>query len=205
MPPDGGALRPRRSPDRLRPLARRALRRPPRGRRVRASGDRRQARPSRDRLGRRGGALAEQLALIAEPDDIAMGFGADDDGATPRRRSRSRASAAASRSRSRPPARNGSSSRPARDASIRQELVETLYHVLWELVHVFFDHRGLLEGRRLAAHPRHRRVEVPVSVSRASASTTWRGSSRTFAARCWPRRTRSASCARRRSPTIAPS
>src|SRR5688572_9421321 len=30
---------------------------------------------------------------------------------------------------------------------MRQELVETLYHVLWELVHVFFDHRGLLEGR----------------------------------------------------------
>ena len=30
---------------------------------------------------------------------------------------------------------------------MRQELVETAYHVLWELVHVFFDHRGLLEGR----------------------------------------------------------
>jgi D-sedoheptulose 7-phosphate isomerase len=33
------------------------------------------------------------------------------------------------------------------DPFVRQELVETLYHVLWELVHVFFDHRGLLEGR----------------------------------------------------------
>ena len=31
---------------------------------------------------------------------------------------------------------------------MRQELAETLYHVLWELVHVFFDHRGLLEGRQ---------------------------------------------------------
>ena len=30
---------------------------------------------------------------------------------------------------------------------VRQELVETAYHLLWELVHVFFDHRGLLEGR----------------------------------------------------------
>ena len=30
---------------------------------------------------------------------------------------------------------------------MRQELAETLYHLLWELVHVFFDHRGLLEGR----------------------------------------------------------
>jgi len=33
------------------------------------------------------------------------------------------------------------------DRFVRQELIETLYHVLWELVHVFFDHRGLLEGR----------------------------------------------------------
>ena len=36
---------------------------------------------------------------------------------------------------------------PAGDPFVAQELVETLYHVLWELVHVFFDHRGLLEGR----------------------------------------------------------
>ena len=37
------------------------------------------------------------------------------------------------------------------DPFVRQELVETLYHVLWELVHVFFDHRGLLEGREQRA------------------------------------------------------
>jgi D-sedoheptulose 7-phosphate isomerase len=36
---------------------------------------------------------------------------------------------------------------PVSDRFVRQELVETAYHVLWELVHVFFDHRGLLEGR----------------------------------------------------------
>ena len=36
------------------------------------------------------------------------------------------------------------------DPFVRQELAETLYHVLWELVHVFFDHRGLLEGRAAA-------------------------------------------------------
>jgi D-sedoheptulose 7-phosphate isomerase len=41
----------------------------------------------------------------------------------------------------------------ADDPFVAQELVETLYHVLWELVHVFFDHRGLLEGRR--AEPVH--------------------------------------------------
>ncbi len=36
---------------------------------------------------------------------------------------------------------------PTADPYVRQELVETLYHVLWELVHVFFEHRGLLSGR----------------------------------------------------------
>ncbi|MGH2709089.1 MAG: D-sedoheptulose-7-phosphate isomerase, partial [Actinomycetota bacterium] len=33
------------------------------------------------------------------------------------------------------------------DPFIVQEVHETGYHVLWELVHVFFEHRGLLEGR----------------------------------------------------------
>jgi len=42
---------------------------------------------------------------------------------------------------------------PTQDPAVAQELVETLYHVLWELVHVFFDHRGLLEGR--SARPVH--------------------------------------------------
>ena len=36
---------------------------------------------------------------------------------------------------------------PTDDPFVAQELVETAYHVLWELVHVFFEHRGLLEGR----------------------------------------------------------
>jgi D-sedoheptulose 7-phosphate isomerase len=36
---------------------------------------------------------------------------------------------------------------PTGDPFVAQELVETTYHVLWELVHVFFEHRGLLEGR----------------------------------------------------------
>ena len=31
---------------------------------------------------------------------------------------------------------------PVEDTFVRQELGETLYHVLWELVHVFLDHRG---------------------------------------------------------------
>ncbi|UTI64031.1 SIS domain-containing protein [Paraconexibacter antarcticus] len=34
------------------------------------------------------------------------------------------------------------------DRFVDQELIEQSYHVLWELVHVFFEHRGLLGGRR---------------------------------------------------------
>jgi len=38
-----------------------------------------------------------------------------------------------------------------RDPFVRQELVETAYHVLWELVHVFFEHRGRHEQTAGAA------------------------------------------------------
>jgi D-sedoheptulose 7-phosphate isomerase len=34
---------------------------------------------------------------------------------------------------------------PSGDARIVQEVQETTYHVLWELVHVFFEHPGLLD------------------------------------------------------------
>lgn len=34
---------------------------------------------------------------------------------------------------------------PSRDRHIVQEVQETLYHVFWELVHVFFEHPGLLD------------------------------------------------------------
>jgi D-sedoheptulose 7-phosphate isomerase len=33
---------------------------------------------------------------------------------------------------------------PSSDPVAIQETHETLYHVLWELVHVFFEHEGLL-------------------------------------------------------------
>ncbi len=41
---------------------------------------------------------------------------------------------------------------PSAAPLLAQELGETAYHVLWELVHVFFEHRGLLEGRVPRAH-----------------------------------------------------
>ena len=100
-----------------------------------------------------GGGLAEQVALVAEPDDIAIGFGADEDGGE--------VAAALALARERgcltlafaPAGAEWEFEPPGPDAPVRQELVETLYHVLWELVHVFFDHRGLLEGR--SARPTH--------------------------------------------------
>jgi D-sedoheptulose 7-phosphate isomerase len=81
-----------------------------------------------------GGPMAGQLALTVEPGDIVMLF----EGAQA-------------------PAQPGclligfpggqwSFEPPSDDPFVRQELVETLYHVLWELVHVFFEHRGLLSG-----------------------------------------------------------
>jgi D-sedoheptulose 7-phosphate isomerase len=40
---------------------------------------------------------------------------------------------------------------PSDDPFVRQELTETYYHLLWELVHVFFDHRGQEGGRGAGA------------------------------------------------------
>jgi D-sedoheptulose 7-phosphate isomerase len=93
-----------------------------------------------------GGALERQVDLVAEEGDIAIAFGEAGDGEV---------AAAAALARERgcltiafaPMGGEWEFVPPSRDPSVRQELVETLYHVLWELVHVFFDHRGLLEGR----------------------------------------------------------
>jgi D-sedoheptulose 7-phosphate isomerase len=92
-----------------------------------------------------GGSVADQVVLEAEGEDIAMGFGDNPD---------TFAALAAARARGcltiafAP----GSGAEwefalsAVQDPFIRQEIVETLYHLLWELVHIFLDHRGLLEG-----------------------------------------------------------
>ena len=83
-------------------------------------------------------------ALFALPDDVVMAFGTD--------ATRVRAGGALT-------VGFGSCGAewefpaPSEDPFVAQELTETLYHVMWELVHVFFDHRGLLSGR--AAGPKH--------------------------------------------------
>ena len=98
---------------------------------------------------REGGSLAGQVELLANPGDIAIAFGVQGDGGEE--------VAAALESARRHGCLTvafdaGSGAEwelvpPDSDPFVRQELVETAYHLLWELVHVFFEHRGLLEGR----------------------------------------------------------
>jgi D-sedoheptulose 7-phosphate isomerase len=95
-------------------------------------------------LAAEGGAVAEQLALSVEPEDIVIAFGAGDDVVAAVDRARERGALTLAFA---PLGADLEFEPPSGDPSIRQELVETLYHVLWELVHVFFEHRGLLEGR----------------------------------------------------------
>jgi D-sedoheptulose 7-phosphate isomerase len=84
------------------------------------------------------------LALIVRPDDIAVAFGAGpavEVAVADAQRAGALTLAFA------PVGAAWELEPEAPDAFVAQELVETTYHVLWELVHVFFEHRGLLEGR----------------------------------------------------------
>jgi len=91
-----------------------------------------------------GGPVAAQVELLIEPDDIALAFGSDPETVVALSVARERGCLTLA------DARVGAEWEfvaEEDDPFVAQELVETLYHVLWELVHVFFDHRGLLEGR----------------------------------------------------------
>src|SRR5919112_6343787 len=99
-----------------------------------------------------GGSVAEQVAMEAEGEDIAMAFGEHPDTLAALTAARERGCLTIAFA-------PGSGAEWEFDLSavadplIRQEIVETLYHLLWELVHIFLDHAGLLEGR--AARPVH--------------------------------------------------
>jgi D-sedoheptulose 7-phosphate isomerase len=95
-------------------------------------------------LAAEGGSLWRQVDLLAEPDDIAIGFGSVVEIASAIGVARNRGCLTIAFCDT---GAESEFSPPGADPSVRQELVETLYHVLWELVHVFFEHRGLLEGR----------------------------------------------------------
>lgn len=96
-----------------------------------------------------GGELQHQVQLLTRPDDIMMAFGAGDQADDGEAR---QALAVALERGCLTIGFDGAGAEwefdpPTPDRHVRQELVETLYHVLWELVHVFFEHRGLLAGR----------------------------------------------------------
>jgi D-sedoheptulose 7-phosphate isomerase len=103
-------------------------------------------------LTRDGGPLRDQAELIGQPEDIAIAFGTREEGGED-----VRATLATVRERGcltiafEPGSGAEWELAPAAtDPCVRQELVETAYHVLWESVHVFFEHRGLLAGRDAA-------------------------------------------------------
>jgi D-sedoheptulose 7-phosphate isomerase len=92
-----------------------------------------------------GGPLAAQAELVCEPDDVAMAFGAHAETVDALRVAAGRGCLTIGFA---PVDTEWTFEPPSDDQFVRQELVETLYHVLWELVHVFFEHRGLLRGRQ---------------------------------------------------------
>jgi D-sedoheptulose 7-phosphate isomerase len=99
-------------------------------------------------LAAEGGDITRQVELIAAAEDIAVAFGTgDDDGQARRAITVARSRGCLTVAFSRDTGAEWEFDPPSPDRHVRQELVETLYHVLWELVHVFFDHRGLLTGR----------------------------------------------------------
>jgi D-sedoheptulose 7-phosphate isomerase len=93
-------------------------------------------------LTREGGPLEQQAELIAGPDDIAIAFDAAAAPALGLAASRGCLTIAYEELGA-----EWEFEPPGDDPFVAQELAETHYHLLWELCHVFFEHRGLLEGR----------------------------------------------------------
>ena len=87
------------------------------------------------------------VALLARADDIAIAFG---DGAAVQAAVRAAASAGCLTLAFTRVGAEWELVPPTPEPFVAQELAETAYHVLWELVHVFFEHRGLLAGRDAA-------------------------------------------------------
>jgi D-sedoheptulose 7-phosphate isomerase len=89
--------------------------------------------------------VAAELGLLAGAEDIVLGFGGGEEvgGAL----ARARAAGSLTLGFVAGCGAEHVAAPESGDPFVDQELVETLYHVLWELVHVFFDHRGLLSGR----------------------------------------------------------
>ncbi len=93
------------------------------------------------------GRLPGEVALLARPDDIVLAFGDDADApALTAALAAARACGALTVAFA-PLGAHWVIEPPSADPYVRQELIETVYHIVWELSHVFFEHRGLLQGR----------------------------------------------------------
>ncbi len=90
------------------------------------------------------GALRERVELLAMPQDIAIAFGLDRETAAALAVATGRGCLTVAFE---PIGAETELEPPAGDPLVRQELTETAYHLLWELVHVFVEQRGLLGGR----------------------------------------------------------
>jgi D-sedoheptulose 7-phosphate isomerase len=93
-------------------------------------------------LAAEGGPIAAQAELTCEPHDVAIAFDAGATDGLEIARGRGCLTIAYE-----PLGAEWEFPVPDDDSFVRQEVAETHYHVLWELCHVFFEHRGLLEGR----------------------------------------------------------
>ena len=103
--------------------------------------------------------FARQLQLLGTPDDIALGIAIDDDPSV------SRALSVARDLQMLTIAMGGVNAAmqsdfcfavPSENSSVVQEVQETAYHILWETVHIFFEHKGLLEPIDSGASPKTR-------------------------------------------------
>jgi D-sedoheptulose 7-phosphate isomerase len=91
--------------------------------------------------------LAAEVSLLARPDDVVLAFGEAEDAPALAAALRAARACGALTVAFAPLGADWESDPPARNPHVRQELIETIYHIVWELSHVFFDHRGLLSGR----------------------------------------------------------
>jgi D-sedoheptulose 7-phosphate isomerase len=97
-------------------------------------------------MSREWGDLRMQVELFAEPGDMVIGFEAEHDPTTAAALVFARERGCLTIAFERVGA-EWEFVPPTADAFVRQELVETLYNVVWELVGVFFEHHGVLARR----------------------------------------------------------
>ena len=91
--------------------------------------------------------FARQIQLLGQPDDIALGLMIEEEISV------SRALEVAREKQMLTISFSGAKQKstadftfvvPSENSSVIQEVQETAYHILWETVHIFFEHKGLL-------------------------------------------------------------